>query len=70
LDTYITCLGSPFPSRVGGWDFDASVAKKKESIQLPDDNAGEVTVIRMAQLRCTFPLISGSERARPRVSHR
>lgn len=33
------------------------------------DNAREVTLIHMAQLRSTFPLISGSERARPRVSH-
>ena len=34
------------------------------------DNAREVTVIRMAQLRSTSPLISGPVRARPRVSHR
>jgi hypothetical protein len=34
------------------------------------DNAREVTVIRMAQLRSTSPLVSRSECARPRVSHR
>jgi len=43
--------------------------KKERADPAARDNAREVTAILMAQLRSTFPLISGSERARPRVSH-
>ena len=46
------------------------MTKQEGADPVARDNAREVTVIRMALLRSAFPLISGPERARPRVSHR